>query len=306
MCILMKLFSNSKLFTMFQNKIFKAVLYGGLTLLFGYFFLRATMFTYVKPNQVGIWMTNGGMNGQSDYQIWQGYFPIDFTPLTKSFVLPAQSYSVDLDKAVVLSKENGEWTVDPQFTFSLDRSQAVTVCHRFNSFVDNNDDEVFLKSVGTYILTPIIRNSFTEIIGSLKDTVMMDNKVLVQKMLEDSVRVAFNRVGFRLENFVTGITPPQSILATNQAKNQALQAVYAAKADVEKANAQAVVKMATARADAEAMLVTARADAEARRLKQQTLSPLLIQAMWIDRWDGKVSQNNFGNANLLFQIPTNQ
>lgn len=292
---------------MFNNRIFKFIAITVISLLVLYGLLNLVMRTYVKPNQVGIWMTNGGMNGESDYQIWQGYFPVDFTPLTKSFTIPSQSYSIDLDKSTVLSKENGEWTVDPQFTFSIDRTQAVKICHRYNSFLVDGDDDKFLGSVGKYILEPIVRNSFTEIIGSLKDTVMMDNKVLVQRMLEDSVRVGFLRVGFKLDNFVTGITPPASILKTNQAKNEALQAVYAAKADVEKANAQAAVKVATARADAEALLVTARAEAEARRLKQQTLSPLVVQAMWIDKWNGEVSQTSLnGDANWMFQVGGNK
>ena len=34
--------------------------------------------------------------------------------------------------------------------------------------------------------------------------------------------VSFKRLGFNLENFVTGITPPKSILETNQAKNNHL------------------------------------------------------------------------------------
>lgn len=281
---------------MFKNNTVKYSAIAVGVILLSYLVLNLIMRTYVKPNQVGVWMTNGGMNGESDYQVWTGYFPVDFSPLTRSFVIPSQSYSIDLEKSVVLSKENGEWTVDPQFTFSIDREQAVRICHRYNSFLADGHDDKFLGSVGQYILTPIIRNSFTEIIGSLKDTIMMDDKVRVQKMLEDSVRIGFKRVGFILDNFVTGVTPPSSILKTNQAKNEALQAVYAAKAEVEKANAQAAVKLATAKADAEAMLITARADSEARRLKQQTLSPMVIQSMWIDKWNGVLPQTSLSGS----------
>lgn len=273
----------------------RIVLISLASLIFIYFIARLTLYRYIQPNEVGVWMTNGGMNGVADYQVWQGHFPIDFNPLTKSFTLPAQPWTLDLPPRSVYSRENGEWTVDPSFTFSIDRIQAPLVCWRNNSLLGRGDER-FLDDVGEKLLTPIINNAFTEILGSLRDTVMMNDKVRVQNTLEDSVRYAFKRLGFNLENFVTGITPPKSILETNQAKNNALQAVYKAKADVEQANAQAAVKVATARADAEAMLVTAEAEAKAMRLRTVVLTPLMIQQMWIEKWDGTLPQFQSGQS----------
>ncbi len=269
-----------------KNTLLRNILAGALVLLLvGFVFIRLALYKYIQPNEVGVWMTNGGSNGLKDYQTWTGHFPVDINPLTKSFTLPAQPYSVDLPKNTVYSKENGEWTTDPQFTFSIDRTQAPLVCWKQNAFLGKGDD-AFLGAVGKYILTPIVNNAFVEILGQLRDTVMMNEKILVQKRLEDSVRIAFKRQGYNLDNFVTGVTPPKAILETNQAKNNALQAVYKAKADVEQANAQAAVKIAEAKADAEAMLVTARAEAEASKLKISALNELILRDRWIEKWDG--------------------
>ena len=266
--------------------------------------IRFTMYRYIQPNEVGVWMTNGGMHGIKDYEVWQGHFPIDFNPLTKSFILPAQPWTVDLPPKVVLSKENGEWSVDPSFTFSVDRNQAPFVCWKFNSYVPLGEEK-FLESIGEHILTPLVNNVFIEVLGSNRDTFMMAEKMVVAKVIEDSVQSIFKRNGFVLTNFVTGITPPKSILETNRAKNEALQAVYKAKADVENANAQALVKVATAKANAEAMLVTAKAEAEAVRLKQQVLSPLMIQQMWIETWDGKLP-TYMGNSSPMIMLPSKE
>lgn len=272
-------------------------------LLISFMGLKARMYKYIQPNEVGVWMTNGGQNGIDDYQTWTGHFPIDFNPLTKSFTLPAQPWTVDLPERKVYSKENGEWIVDPSFTFSIDRAQAPLVCWKNNALLGRGDDK-FLEDVGQHLLTPIVNNAFTEILGSLRDTVMMNDKVSVQKRLEDSVRIAFKRGGYVLDNFVTGVTPPKAILETNTARNNAVQAVYKAKADVEQANAQAAVKIATARADAEAMLVTKRAEAEASRLQTSSLSALVIQKMWIEKWDGSYgTSNSFGIVPGLLKIP---
>lgn len=256
-------------------------------ILLSWIFVRLFMYKYIQPNEVGVWMTNGGMNGQSDYQTWQGHFPIDINPLTKEFILPGQPWTIDLPARTVLSKENGEWSVDPSFTFSIDRAQAPFVCWKYNSYLAAGQSK-FLENVGEHILTPLVNNVFVEFIGLNRDTFMMNEKIVVARAIEDSVTNLFKRHGFIINNFVTGITPPASILATNRAKNEALQAVYKAKADTENANAQAQVKVATAKADAEAMLVTARAEAEAVRLRQQVLTELMIKQMWIEKWDGKL------------------
>lgn len=266
----------------------------------GWFIVRLVMYRYIQPNEVGVWMTNGGMNGVDDYNHWQGHFPVDFNPLTKSFILPAQPWTVDLPAKVVLSKENGEWTVDPSFTFSVDRTQAPLVCWKYNSYLSAGQEK-FLENVGEHILTPLVNNVFVEFIGLNRDTFMMSEKIVVARIIEDSVTNLFKRHGFIINNFVTGITPPNTILETNRAKNAALQAVYKAKADTENANAQAVVKIAEARANSEAMLVTARAEAEAVRLRQQVLTPLMIQQMWIEKWNGALPTYQ-GAGTPLFQM----
>lgn len=272
-----------------------------IVLIVAYFSVRVVLYKYIQPNEVGVWMTNGGMNGQSDYTVWQGHFPVDFNPLTKSFILPAQPWTVDLPARTVLSKENGEWSVDPSFTFSVDRLQAPFVCWKYNSYLAAGQEK-FLENVGEHILTPLVNNVFIEILGSNRDTFMMNEKMIVARIIEDSVTSIFKRHGFVINNFVTGVTPPATILETNRAKNQALQAVYKAKADVENANAQALVKVATAKADAEAMLVTAKAESEAVRLRQQVLTPLMIQQMWIEKWDGSLPTYQGGNSPVMLGI----
>ena len=53
---------------------------------------------------------------------------------------------------------------------------------------------------------------------------------------------------------------------------------------VKQAEAEAKIQVAEATGDAEATLTRARAEAEANRLKQATLTPMLLQQQWIDAW----------------------
>lgn len=272
-----------------MNKFLKFGLIAFIAAALAYGTLRLFAYQYVQPDEIGIWMTNGGYNGTSDYQVWQGSFPFDFTPATKSFILPGNPWTIDLPVSEVLSKENGRWTVDPSITFSIIRRDGPVVCHMFNSYLSQGKDS-FLADVGEHFLVPIINNTYVEIIGKNRDTLMMNDKMGIAQLIEDSIKVRLSRIGFHVNNFVTGVKPPESILKTKEAENASIQAVFTSKAKTTEAEANAKVMVANAKANAEAMLVEARADAEATELKQRAatiaLTPLLIQKMWIDKWDG--------------------
>ena len=76
--------------------------------------------------------------------------------------------------------------------------------------------------------------------------------------------------------------------AAIEAKNNAVQAALMAENKVKTAEAEAKIKIATAEGNAQAMLTSAKAEAEANRMKQQTLTPLLLQLEYINKWDGKL------------------
>jgi hypothetical protein len=44
------------------------------------------------------------------------------------------------------------------------------------------------------------------------------------------------------------------------------------------------------------MLIQARAEAEANKLKQSTLTPMLIQQQWIEKWDGALPTTSLGSG----------
>ena len=52
--------------------------------------------------------------------------------------------------------------------------------------------------------------------------------------------------------------------------------------------------------EAEQQIATARAEAETLRLKNVSVSPLMIQLNAIDKWDGKLPQYMIGNGTLPF------
>jgi regulator of protease activity HflC (stomatin/prohibitin superfamily) len=96
---------------------------------------------------------------------------------------------------------------------------------------------------------------------------------------------------------------PETFKKSIEAKNNAVQASLRTENEVKTAEAQAKIKVATANGNAQAMLTAAKAEAEANRMKQQTLTPLLLQLEWINKWDGQLPSTQLGSGtNMLYNV----
>jgi regulator of protease activity HflC (stomatin/prohibitin superfamily) len=94
--------------------------------------------------------------------------------------------------------------------------------------------------------------------------------------------------GFLMEQLTSGIQYPESITQAINAKNAAIQKAQ-----------QAENELKVVEANARKMIVQAEAEARANELKQRTLSPLLIQQQFIEKWDGKTPL--YGNSPVFFK-----
>jgi regulator of protease activity HflC (stomatin/prohibitin superfamily) len=90
--------------------------------------------------------------------------------------------------------------------------------------------------------------------------------------------------GFIVSQFTSNLVYPESFKNAINAKNNAVQAALMAENKVKTAEAEAKIKVATARGNAEALLTNAKAEAESNNLRQQTLTPMLLQQQWIEAW----------------------
>jgi regulator of protease activity HflC (stomatin/prohibitin superfamily) len=88
---------------------------------------------------------------------------------------------------------------------------------------------------------------------------------------------------------------PETFKKAIEAKNNAVQTALTAENQVKTAEAEAKIKIARAEGNAKAMLTNARAEAEANQLKQRTLTPMLLQQQWIERWNGKLPETMLGD-----------
>jgi regulator of protease activity HflC (stomatin/prohibitin superfamily) len=70
------------------------------------------------------------------------------------------------------------------------------------------------------------------------------------------------------------------------------------------AEAQAKIQVATAEGKAQSLIIQAKADAEANRLRQQSLTTLLVQQQFIEKWNGALP--TYGAVPQLMKSITGQ
>jgi regulator of protease activity HflC (stomatin/prohibitin superfamily) len=195
---------------------------------------------------------------------------------------------------VVNSKDGSEFHVSPIVNYSLKREKVPTIFAKYRRSLESIE-EGFLKTT-IYDAFRMTANSYTaeELISNRQ---VFENKVRA-KLDSDLLKE-----GFVITQLTSNLGYPETFKKAIEAKNNAVQQSLTAENQVKTAEANAKIQVAKAEGNAQAMLATAKAEAESNRLRQQTLTPMLLQQKWIDKWDGHLSQYQMGTgANMMFNV----
>lgn len=180
---------------------------------------------------------------------------------------------------IVNSKDGSEFAVSPIMNYSVQREKVPAIFSKYRRPLEDIE-EGFLKTA-VYDAFRLATNKYTadELIGNRQAYEIEVRKLLDGQLLKE---------GFIINQFTSNLVYPETFKKSIEAKNNAVQAALRAENEVKTAEAQAKIKIATAEGNAQALLTSAKAEAEANRMKQQTLTPLLIQLEYVNKWDGKL------------------
>jgi regulator of protease activity HflC (stomatin/prohibitin superfamily) len=132
---------------------------------------------------------------------------------------------------------------------------------------------------------------------------LISNRQIFETKVRSTLDANLLKEGFVISQLTSNLIYPETFKRAIEAKNNAVQTALTAENQVKTAEAQAKIKVATATGNAEAMLTAAKAEAEANRMKQVTLTPLLLQLEWINKWNGQLPSTMLGDkSNTMFGI----
>jgi regulator of protease activity HflC (stomatin/prohibitin superfamily) len=240
----------------------------------------------VKVNQYG---DNKGVSDVTEVTGMVFYNPITHSIYEFPTFIQHKEYTGD-NSFVVNSKDGSEFHVSPIINYSVQREKVPQIFAKYRRSLEQIE-EGFLKTA-VFDAFRLATNKYTadELIGNRQGY-----EVEVRKILENQLL----REGFIVNQFTSNLVYPETFKTAIEAKNNAVQAALRAENEVKTAEAQAKIKVATAEGNAQALLTSAKAEAEANRMKQQTLTPLLIQLEYVNKWDGKLPV--YGTVPQLFK-----
>jgi len=191
---------------------------------------------------------------------------------------------------IVNSKDGSEFHVSPIINYSVQRDKVPSIFAKYRRSLEQIE-EGFLKTA-VFDAFRLATNVYTadELISNRQKF-----EIEVRRILDGEL----GKEGFVITQFTSNLLYPETFKKAIEAKNNAVQGALMAENKVKQAEAEAKIKVATAQGNAQAMLTSAKAEAEANSLKQKTITPMLLQLEWINKWDGKLPV--YGQAPMLYK-----
>jgi regulator of protease activity HflC (stomatin/prohibitin superfamily) len=177
------------------------------------------------------------------------------------------------------SKDGSEFRVSPIVNYQVISDKVPFIFGKYRRTLEQIEHG-FLKTA-VYDAFRTATNGYTA------DSLISNREgfeIKVRSILEKQL----NAEGFMIQQFTSNLEYPKTFVDAINAKNNAVQQALKAENDVKTAEANAKIKVANAEGNARAMLTQSKAEAESYKLKQQSLTPLLIQQQFIEKWDGKL------------------
>lgn len=224
--------------------------------------------------KVNLYGSNRGVDDVALVTGWVWYNP--FT--TKVYEYPTFVQTVDYEPFSINAKDGSEFIVDPTISLKMNDGKAPEIFVRYRRGLDD---------IVQLTLYNYVKDAFRIELNSFTTDEIVSERASFEKNLEESLRMTLEKEGFELVQLTSGLKYPESIVASVNAKNNAIQQAMRAENELKVAEAEAAK-----------LVAQAEGEKKANELRMQSLTPLLIQQQMIDKWDGKLPV--YGTVPTLF------
>lgn len=203
-----------------------------------------------------------------------------YNPFTEAvYEVPTFVQTVNYAPFTVNAKDGSVFTVDPTLSLKIQDGESARIFKKYRKPIE----EVLESTLANHI-KDVYRIEFNK----FETDSIISRREKFENGVQDKMQAFLTKEGFELEQLTSGIQYPESITQAINAKNAAVQKAQ-----------QAENELRVVQANSKKIIEQAKAEAEANRLRQSTLTPLLVQQQFIEKWDGKSPL--YGNSPVLFQ-----
>jgi len=233
----------------------------------------------------------GNQRGVSSYQYKTGW--VVYNSWTEQVLeFPTYQQHIEYEDQGVILKGGFSATIKPTFNYSL-REDAIG-----DMFVNLRRD---IKDVEQGWL----KNAIIGAVNDVANTWEVDSIFNHRQAFEASIVLECNvRLSkwFNVSQLRTNIVPPDALQESIINKTKAIQQAEASEQQALAAIAEGKRKVAVARADSAETIINAQAAALAIKIKQNQLSPLYIEYLKAQAWDGRLPTTMAGGSGTFLNI----
>lgn len=211
-----------------------------------------------------------------------------YNPITTSvYTYPVFIQRVDYQPFSVTTKDAAVFTMDPVLAYQLNRDRASDVFNKYRRS---------LKDIESGYMRTCIYDAYRITANNYTSDELMASRAKFESEVRSMLDNSLGAEGFIVTEFTSQITPPESLSAAIEAKNQAIQESLKAENLVKQAEANAKIAIAKAEGEAQALKIQADGEAYYNRTVAASLNELLVRQDAIEKWDGKLPEYSGGGA----------
>jgi hypothetical protein len=246
----------------------------------------------IDAGHVGIKVSNVGDNrgvGRTEYVTGWVFYN---SWISRIYEFPIHQQHIDYEEADIVTRGGFRATIKPSFNYSINAGNVADMFQNLRVGVKEME-QGWLKNA---------------IVGSVNDVAnryTVDSIFNHREEFESAIIKECNKrvsLWFNVSQLRTNIVPPKEISESIIAKTRAIQEVQVAENQRQVAVADAERKIAQAKGDSAKAVIEAAGRAEAIKKEQLSLTPLYIEYIKIQKWNGEVPTTVAGaNSGFLIQ-----
>lgn len=246
----------------------------------------------VDAGHVGIKVNlTGDKRGVSSYEYKTGW--VMYNTWTEQMLeFPTFQQHIEYKDQTVITKGGFAATIKPSFNYSL-KPSAIG-----NMFENLRLD---IKQIEQGWLMNAIVSSVNDVANKWEVDAIFNKREEFEAAIVAECNKRLSK-WFEVSQLRTNITPPASLQKAIESKTKAVQEAQAATQRKLVAEAEAQEKIAIAKGDSAKVIIDAQALALAMKLKQKEITPLYVEYLKAQAWDGKLPTTVAGGSGTFLNI----
>jgi regulator of protease activity HflC (stomatin/prohibitin superfamily) len=233
----------------------------------------------------------GSKRGVTNYQYKTGW--VVYNTWTEQMLeFPTFQQHIEYDDQQLITRGGFPATIKPTFNYSLKEENI-------------GDMFVNLRLGIKDIEQKWLKNAIIGAVNDVANTWEVDSIFGHRQAFEAAIVAECNlRLSkwFNVSQLRTNITPPESLQDAIIAKTKAIQQAEASEQEALTAIAEGKRKVAVARADSAEMIINASAAAMSIKIKQTQITPMYIEYLKAQAWDGKLPTTVAGGNGMFLNV----